>query len=413
MAHTPIIAGIDVGNSHIKVVVAKVNRETLKPEILGAGSAPSHGLRRGMVVDIEEAVESIRSALQQAQAMAGIPIRRVYLAVSGLHIQSQVSRGVIAVSRADNEISQHDIDRVLQAASVVSLPPNREIVHVIPRNFIVDGTEYVKNPLGMKGVRLEADVCIIDGLSPYLRNSAKCVNENGIEVAGLVFAPLAASLASLDKSQKEYGVMSLDFGGGTSSMAIFEETDLLHTAVFPIGSRHITTDLAIALRTSLDVAERIKLEHCMTSEGVDLRRKEHVDLAAYLDEGVQVPKKQLMRVVDARVQELMEMVSMELKKISRTSLLPAGVVLSGGGANLPGFAALVKEALHLPVRLAKPLHIEGVIDLVADPSFTVAVGLVLWGVSQEFGTLKPHSPSLFREGSLVRKIGNWLKNFLP
>src|SRR3989344_1964300 len=236
MARPYIISGIDIGNSQIKVVVAKIDRDTLATEILGIGSAISNGLRRGMVVDMEETINNVQAAVQRAEAMAGAKIRRAYLAVNGLHIKNQISRGVIAVSRIDGEISQNDIDRVLQAASVVSLPANREIIHVIPRNYIVDGTEYVKNPLGMKGVRLEAEVFIIDGLSPYLRNIAKCVNENDIEVAGLVFAPLASSLAVLDKNQKEYGVLNLDFGGGTSSLTVFEEADLIHSAVLPIGS---------------------------------------------------------------------------------------------------------------------------------------------------------------------------------
>ena len=414
MAQPHIISGIDIGNSQVKVIIAKFDRETGQPEIIGVGSAPSNGLRRGMVVDMKETVENIRAAVQQAQAMAGMPIRRAYLAVSGLHIKTQVSRGVIAVSRADNEISRNDIERVLQAASVVSLPANREIVHVIPRNFVIDGTEYVKDPLGMKGVRLEADVLIIEGISPHLRNIAKCVNENNIEVAGFVFTPLAAALASLDKSQKEYGAMSLDFGGGTSSLTVFEEADLLHSTIFPIGSKHITNDLAIALRTSIDVAEMVKLEHGTTSETEDLRHREQLDLSHILDEkNFVIPKKQVVRVIDARVQELMDMVSGELKKIARSGMLPAGVVLSGGGSNLPGFAALVKEKLGLPVRVARPTHIQGMIDTVSDPSFTVALGLVLWGVDQEIGALKPSSGAFSSQGGTFRKILDWLKNFLP
>jgi len=408
-----IISGIDIGNSQIKVVVAKIHRETLKPEIIGAGISASNGLRRGMVVDMEETVEDIRAAIQQAQAMAGVPVKRAYLSVNGLHIKTQVSRGVIAVSRADNEISQSDIERVMQAASVVSLPANREIVHVLPRTFIVDGTEYVKNPLGMKGVRLEADVFIIDGLSPYLRNIARCVNENKIEVAGLVYAPLAASLSALDKSQREYGVMNLDFGGGTSSLTIFEENDLIHSAIFPIGSRHITNDLAIALRTSLDIAEKIKIEHGATSEGEDGRRRDNIDLSdALSEEGNVASRRQIIKVIDARAQELLDMVHAELSKVAKTGMLPAGVVISGGGANLPGFAKLVKDYLRLPVRVAKPANVIGTPDIINDPSYAVTIGLVLWGMEQELAGIKSR-PLLGDQNDFFRRTLSWLKNFLP
>ncbi len=411
-----LLSGIDIGNSEIKVVITKLEREAARPEILGAASAVSHGLRRGMVVDMEETIDNVRTAVQRAEAIAGVKLKRAYVGVNGLHIKSQVSRGVIAVSRADNEISQSDIDRVIQAASVVSLPANREIIHVIPKNFIVDGVENVKNPLGMKGVRLEAEVTIIDGLAPHLRNIAKCVNENGIEVAGLVFAPLAASLAVLDKNQREYGVMHLDFGGGTSSLTIFEEADLLHSAVLPIGSKHITNDLAVALRTSMDVAERVKLEHAATSFGEDLRRSGNIDLSSVIgEENFQLPKKQLMRVVDARTGELLDMVTNELKKSGRNGMLPAGVVVSGGGANLPGLIQLIKDSLRLPVKLARPLHVEGVIDTVGDPSYAVATGLALWGLEQELGGLKSKNSVLPGSGGdgVFQKVLDWLKNFMP
>jgi len=410
MAKPYIISGIDIGNSQVKVVIASINPASLRPEIIGVASATSHGLRKGMVVDMEETINDIATALQRAEAMAGVKVRRAYLAVNGLHIRTQISKGVIAVSRADNEISQNDIDRVLNAASVVSLPPNREIIHVIPRNYVLDGSEYVKNPLGMKAVRLEAEVFIIDGLSPYFRNIAKCVNENGIEVGGLVYAPLAASLSVLDKNQKENGVMHIDFGGGTSSLTIFEEADLIHSAILPVGSKHITNDLAVALRTSMDVAERVKIEHCTTSELEDLRKKEMIDLSKLTsEEGYLIPKKQLVKVVDARLHELLDLVNVELKKVSR-SLLPAGVVLSGGGANLPGFVTLVKEQLRLPVRLAQPFHE----SLNLDASLAVATGLVVWGMEQELSGSSRSSSNLFDQTSgFGRALKGLLKNFLP
>src|SRR3989338_3503168 len=415
MARSYIISGIDIGNSQVKVVIAKINGDSLRPEIIGSGSSLSNGLRKGMVVDMEETIQSVHSAVQRAEAIAGVKIKSVYLAVNGLHINTQTSRGVIAVSRADNEISQSDIDRVVKAASVVSLPPNREIIHVIPRNYIVDGTEYVKNPFGMKGVRLEAEVFIIDGLSPYLRNVAKCVNENNIEVSGLVFAPLASSLAVLDKNQKEYGVLNLDFGGGISTLTVFEEADLLHSVILPVGSKHITSDLAVALRTSMDVAERVKVEHGMTSEGEDLRKRGNIDLSELMSEkDFILPRKQLITIVDARAQELLEMVTNELKKISK-GMLPAGVVLSGGGANLPGLAAMVKDKLRLPVRIAKPLNLAGVVDNLDGPSFAVAAGLIIWGIDEEFNGNKGSKGGngKFADGASFKKVLSWLKNFSP
>lgn len=414
MARPYIISGIDIGNSRIKVIIARINSDSLKPEIIGSGSSFSNGLRRGVVVDMEETIENVRSAIQRAEAMAGVSVKRAYLAVSGLHVNTQTSRGVIAVSRADNEISQNDIDRVIKAASVVSLPPNREIIHVIPKNFIVDGTEYVKNPLGMKGVRLEADVILIDGLSPYLRNLAKCVNANNIEVAGLVYAPLASSAAVLDKNQKEYGVVNIDFGGGTSSLTVFEEADIIHSTVLPLGSRHITNDLAVLLRTSIDVAERIKIEYGSTSEADDQRKRGEIDISDLVgEENFIIPKKQLVRVIDARAHELFDIVGNELKKVSKSGLLPAGIVLSGGGVNLPGIVALAKEKLRLPVRIAKSIHFEGISEIVDDPSFSTAMGLVLWGAEQELGNYGNKSGISVGNSDSAKKLLGWLKNFLP
>lgn len=414
MSKQRTICGIDIGNSQVKVVVAKINSDGLRPEIIGWGSAVSNGLRRGVVVNIEETVENIRSAVQRAEAMAGLSIRKAYLAVSGLHINTQISHGVVAVSRVDNEISQGDIDRVIKAASVVSLPPNREIIHVIPKNFVVDGTEYVKNPLGMKGVRLEVEVLIIDGLSPYLKNLVKCVNENNIEVAGLVYAPLASSLSVLDKNQKEYGVINIDFGGGTSSMTVFEEAELLHSSILPIGSKHITNDLAVLLRTSIDIAERIKLEHGSTSDVEDMRRRGEIDLSELVGEpDYVIPKKQLIKVIDARAHELLDIVGNELKKVSKRSILPAGIVLSGGGMNLPGLAILTKDKLHLSVRMARSVYFEGMAEVVDDPAFSVATGVILWGLEQEpigYGGRLSAQPN---SSDITKKVLDWLKNFMP
>ncbi len=409
-----ILCGIDVGNSLIKTVIAEVNQETLQPRIIGVGSAASNGLRRGMVVDMEEAIGSVRNSLDQAQSMAGVKVEQAYVSINGLHIKTQASRGVIAVSRADNEIAQHDIARLIEAASTVSLPLNYEIIHVIPRTFIIDGHEHVKNALGMKGVRLEVEVLLIEGLSPYIRNLAKCVNANGVEIAEFVFAPLAAAKSVLDKHQREYGVMLVDIGGGVSSLAMFHEGELLHTAVLPIGSRHITNDIAIAFRTSMDNAEQIKTQYgILGSADLSSAKKENVDLSPILGEAASVPRKHIAKIVDARIGELFDMISQELKKQSGAYMLPAGLVLSGGGANLAGMSAFAKDRLGLSVRIGGDYTLDGVSEEMRDPSYAVAVGLVLWGFErvQASGGVSRLSNQFSK--NILKKAGKWLKNFMP
>ncbi|MDO8584269.1 MAG: cell division protein FtsA [bacterium] len=409
-----VICGIDVGNSLIKTVIAEINQETLQPRVIGVGNAPSNGLRRGMVVDMEEAVQSVRASFDRAEQMAGVKVTSAYVSINGLHIKTQASRGVIAVSRADNEIAQSDISRLIEAASTVSLPLNYEIIHVIPRTFIIDGTEHVKNALGMKGVRLEVEVLLVEGLSPYIRNLAKCINANGIEIAEFVFAPLAAAKSVLDKHQREYGVMLVDIGGGVSTLAMFHEGELLHTAVLPIGSRHITSDIAIAFRTSVENAENIKTQYGIAgSADVSSAKKESVDLSPILGEEAMVPRKHIAKIVDARIGELFDMISHELKKPIGNYMLPAGLVLSGGGANLTGMSAFAKDRLGLSVRIGGDYTLDGVSEEIRDPSYAVSVGLVLWGVERmQAGGIAGGFSRQFSK-NIFNKTARWLKNFIP
>ncbi|TSC90720.1 MAG: cell division protein FtsA, partial [Parcubacteria group bacterium Gr01-1014_2] len=301
-------AGIDIGNSTIKTVIAELKEESGKPQILGIGLSSSNGLRRGVVIDMAEAIEDLRKSVVQAESAAGVKIKKAYASISGPHIKSQISRGVIAVSRADNEISAPDIQRVLEAASTISLPPNREIIHRIPKKYIVDGQEFFKNPAGMTGIRLEADVIIIDALTPYIKSLAKVINENGIEVIEFVFSPLASARAVLNKKVREHGAASFDFGGGLCHLAVFEEGELIHTASLPLGSKNITNDLAIAIKTSLDNAEKVKLEYGFV--GTNYGKKENLDLSKITDEeDMMVPKKIIGEVISDRVIEIVDMVS--------------------------------------------------------------------------------------------------------
>ncbi|HTP56730.1 MAG TPA: cell division protein FtsA [Candidatus Paceibacterota bacterium] len=406
------ITGIDIGTAMVKVAVGRVRSGTTQPELAGIGTASStSGLDGGEIVDMQETVANVRAALADASAMAGVSIRRAWVAVSGVHVAMQSSRGVIAVGRADQEIGEADVKRVIDAAAAVSLPPNRELIHVIPREFIIDDSEHVRDPIGMKGVRLEADVTLVHGPSRHLRNLAKAVNECGVEVAGFVFAPLASSLAAVDKHQKQFGVAHVDIGGGTCSLTVWDKGDLLHAAILPLGSRYITHDLAIMLRTSLDTAERIKTELGAVNEVIDHRRKpELVDLSSYMDEPYTVSRRDLLRAMDARADEILDMIGGELKKCGRAGKLPAGVVVSGGGSKLNGMLAMIRDELSLPVRGHRLLGVD-VFDAALDPSLAVAIGLVLWGFGQEVG--EPGNPSTVPAVGWFRHAAEWLKNFLP
>lgn len=413
MASKNTIAGIDIGNSAVKTVIAEYNEKSEKPRVLGVGIAPSNGLRRGMVIDMTEAASNVRESIAQAEGGAGTKIKRAYVSISGPHIKTQTSRGVIAVSRADNEISEYDIQRVLEAASTVSLPPNREIIHTIPKRFIVDGQEFIKNPVGMTGIRLEADVTIIDALSPYIKSLAKLVNENGVEVAEFVYAPLASAKAILNKKAREHGALCLDFGGGLCNLAVFEEGELIHTASLPIGSKNITNDLAIAIKISLDNAEKVKIEHGFVGN-VGPGKREVIELADLAEEeGLAVPKKLISEVIGDRISEITGLVSNELKKINRSDTLPAGVILSGGGAKLVGFDQHIKEKLKLPVKKISTYEFEGAVNKMEDPSFAVAAGLALWGMEKEFNEKEGKFFDGFVAQKAVKKIKNWLKIFLP
>jgi cell division protein FtsA len=414
MAKETIIVGLDVGTCYIRTVVAKARADQVKPQIIGVGQVPSFGLRRGVVVDVEEVVKNISQSIQEAERSSGLSIESAYISLGGNHITTKVSKGVVAVSRADSEVSQEDVERAINAASTISISQNREILHVIPRNFLVDNQGGIKDPVGMSGVRLEVDALIIEGATPFVKNLTKCIAEAGLEVEGLVLAPLAASRAALTKRQKELGVLVLDLGGGTAGLTVFEEGDIIHSCILPIGSSHITNDIAIGLRSSIDLAEKVKLEYgsALASE---INKKDIIDLSKLgLEEKGTIPRIEVAEIIEARLSEIFELVNKELKKIDRQGLLPAGVVLLGGGAKMPGLVDLAKEELKLPAQVGFPLELEGIVDEVDDPAFATAVGLVLWGMDKRVkaGGRGISFPEL-SVGSTVSKLKGWLRGFLP
>ena len=412
MARSNYYTGIDIGSSVVRVIVAQSDAPEEEIKILGTGTAPMEGMQKGAVTDVESAVESLNKALDMAERIAGVPLERAYVSVNGSHISSQNSRGVIAVSRADGEITGDDVARVVNAAQAISLPANREILHVLPQNFIVDGQEHISDPVGMTGVRLEVETHIIEGSAPFIKNLTKVVNQAGVHIEDFVFAPLASAGAVLDKRQRELGVVLVDMGAGTTSMVVYEEGVLLHTNVLPVGSAHITNDIAIGLRTSIDIAEAIKTEHG-TALYQEVKESESILVENGDSEQESVSRHEVANIISARLEEIFSFVDKELKSIGRSGLLPAGIVLTGGGAHMPGIVEIAKKRLRLPVKIAKPGQFGGIADQIDDPSMSVAVGLIRWAIEQERrpgGGSSLHLPDV---SNSVRRVKEWMKTFLP
>lgn len=415
MPKNQIIAGLDVGSTAVRLAVGQlvpVENDRHELHIIGAAEAPSEGVHRGVVTSIEDAVSSISACLERAERMTGLPIKSAWVGISGSHIISEESKGVIAVAKSDGEIAEEDIERAVEAARTVATPLNYEILHVIPKSYTVDGQVGVKDPLGMTGVRLEVDTQIIQGLSSQIKNLTKAVYRTGLDIDDLVLSILATAEAVITERQKELGVAVLNIGGATTSLVVFEEGDILETVVLPIGSEHITADIAIGLRTSIEVAERLKLNFGSTLPK-DINKKEEIDLFDLeAGEHEMVSRKYSAEIMEARVEEILEKVDAVFKKIGRSGMLPAGVVLTGGGAKLPGLVEFAKHKLRLPVTLGYPLNLTSVTDKVNDLSFATAIGLVKWGHSvanspkSKFGNLI----SRFRSVSQVKK---WFQSLIP
>ncbi|MDP4001335.1 MAG: cell division protein FtsA [bacterium] len=415
MAKEQIFIGLDIGSSMIRVIVGKQESELGTPSIIGVGEAHSAGIRRGVIVDIDEAVSSISEALEKAERMTGLSLDHAVVSVGGPQITSQESHGVIAVSRADGEITENDLVRVVDASQAISIPANREILHVIPKTFTVDGQAGIKDPVGMSGIRLEVDTQIIQAAVPFIKNLTKCILQAGLEIDDLVLAPLASAQAVLTKKQKELGVVVIELGGGTTGMVVFEEANVVAANILPVGAIHITNDLAIGLRTSVETAEKVKLQHA-SAESRKLKKDSELDLSKIdkQEEG-RVSLKHIAEIVEARLEEIFDLVNKELRAINKDGQLPAGAVLTGGGAKLPGVVELAKKQLRLPVSLGLPGQVTTVIDRVNDPAFATGVGLVLWG--NEFLLGSSHTINKFAkkvlENDSVDKLRKWFKSFLP
>lgn len=412
-----LIAGLDIGSSAIRLVIGQITSpgEGINPElqILGAASVPSAGVSKGVITSIEDVVSSVSACLESAERMVGNNIDAVWVGISGLHIISQHSKGVVAVSKVDNEISEEDVHRAIEASRAIATPLNYEVLHVLPKSFSIDGQTNVKDPVGMTGIRLEVDSQIILGSSSQIKNLTKAVYRTGINIEDLVLGILATAEAVVTTRQKEIGVMVVNIGVSTTSLVVFEEGEIIHTAILPIGSEHITNDIAIGLRTSIDVAEAVKVEYgdCSPQQ---VSKREEINLGDLGAPSPELVKKQyISEIIEARVEEILHKIDQELNKVKRSALLPAGVVFTGGGAKLPGLPELAKKQLRLPSVLGYPLNVMSVTDKINDLSFSTAIGLVKWGSDAQGSAWNNNGGGFKKFSDAGSQLKKWIKQLIP
>ncbi|HLB05750.1 MAG TPA: cell division protein FtsA [Thermodesulfobacteriota bacterium] len=401
-----IIVGLDIGTTKICAIVGEVGENGLN--IVGIGTHPSKGLRKGVVVNIESTVTSIKKAIEEAELMAGCEITSVYTGIAGGHIKGFNSHGVIAVK--DGEVSETDIKRVIDAAKAVAIPMDREIIHVLPQEFIVDDQDGIKEPLGMSGVRLEAKVHIVTGAVTSAQNIVKCCNRTGLDVRDIVLQQLASSEAVLSAEEKELGVVLVDIGGGTTDIAVFADGSIKHTAVLALGGNHLTSDIAIGLRTPAAEAEKIKKKYgCALASMV--KRDEMIEVPSVGGRKPRTVSRQILaEIIEPRVEEIITLVNREVMKAGFEDVVASGVVLTGGSASLEGMAEIAEQVFNLPVRRGLPVGISGLTDVVNSPMYSTGVGLVLYGYkNRNEDKFRVGQKNIF--GKITKRMKEWLSEF--
>ena len=413
MGKEEIKTGIDVGTTKIAVAIARIN-EDCKPTIMGVGTSPCEGLRRGVVVNLEKTVEAITNAVNDAELMAGVEIGDAYVGIAGDHIKSLNSRGVIAVSRVDKTITERDIDRVIDAAKAIRLPDEREIIHVIPQEFIVDNQDGIKNPLDISGVRLEAEIHIVTGAMTAINNVIKCVHRAGIGVKDIVLQPLASSYSVLNSDEKELGCALLDIGGGTTDLAVFNEGAIRYTSVIGLGGKNVTSDIAIGLRTPIENAETIKVKY-----GCALRsmasKEETIEVPG---PGEREPRNVsldiLGTIIEPRMEELFSLAKHEIQNNEFSGLMGAGIILTGGASLLRGSAELAEQIFDMPVKIGYPRGFGGgLTDIINNPAYATVLGLILYGVDglDSTGQYGRSDRSKVLKG-IANNLKMWFKDFM-
>ena len=411
MEREAILVALDVGTNKVVALIGEVSRDG-GVTVIGKGAQASSGLKKGVVVNIEQTVGSISAAREAAERLSGYRIESAIVAVGGNHVESQNSRGAVAVSGARREVTREDVERATEVARAVSIPSNREVLHVLPRGFVVDGQEGVKDPLGMSAVRLEVETHIVHASATAVQNLSKCVQRADIRIDELVCASLASGDAVLTDTEKELGVAVADFGGGTTDVALFMDGSPLHTSVLPLGGNNVTNDVAIGLKTSIAAAEELKISHG-TADPTAVDGDDDVDVDG-IGEGdaSTASRRELAEIIEARMREVFEKIGEEIERAGYKGMLPAGLVLTGGAAQLDGSARLGREVLQMPVRIAGPSGVSGLTDHLLTPAYSTSLGLLIWGAQQVHGFEPVRYESAPADG-MINRMRDWARGLLP
>ncbi|MFZ2199177.1 MAG: cell division protein FtsA [Microgenomates group bacterium] len=424
------ISVVDLGSSKITCVIATRGEEDTSLRVVGVSSVASRGIRKSQIVDIEDAIEAVTETVESAERMAGLSIKDVSVSVSGIHIESQNSKGLVAVQNPEGEITSDDVSRVVEAAKAVPLPTAREILHVIPRFFLVDNQEGIKDPVGMSGVRLEAEAHLITGSSVNLKNLSRVMSEIGVDTRAVTFAGLASSVATLTETEKELGAVIIDLGGGTTSLCVYVDGALSHSAVIPVGAKNITNDIAIGLRVSLDSAEIIKrnlepdehINKVLDPKNISSKKQaDEIDLhkLGLKDAPRKISRKAVVEgIVRPRLNEIFELIKTELIKAGMGGKTPAGLVLTGGGALTYGVTETARKILNMQARIATPTGLTGLVDEIKTPEYATVAGLLMLSSKEENTPSKSsfHLPKFsgkFPASNLLKKVVDFIKSFLP
>lgn len=411
MERETVLVAIDVGTSKVVALIAEVSGDG-SINIIGKGSPAAVGLKKGVVINIDQTVSSIAAAVDQAERLSGYKLESAFVSVGGNHVESQNSRGAVAVSGPRKEVTREDVARATEVARAVSIPSNREVLHVLPRGFIVDGQEGVKDPVGMSAIRLEIETHIVHASATAVQNLSKCVQGAGVRIDELVATGLASGEAVASDTERDLGVAIADIGAGTTDLALFLDGSPFHSVVLPVGGNNVTNDIAIGLKTSLQAAEELKIRHG-TTDVASVQPEELVQVETIGEgNGRTVQRSEVAGIIDARMRELFEKVGQEISSAAGGGMLPAGVILTGGASQLAGVAELGREVLQMPVRVAAPVGVSGLVDNIMTPAFSASIGLLLWGAR----TLNDPESVRYESapaGGVFGRARDWLRNLFP